>query len=61
MRWLDLEPTVEDLFAVQVCRQEAAKLSPEQLIECLASMTYQLRVKDRVISQLLKKEASDAR
>jgi hypothetical protein len=59
MKWLDLNPTQEDNFAIEVIRREANKISKEQLIECVASMALQLRIKDRVVSQLLKDEVKN--
>lgn len=59
MKWLNLEPTQEDNFAVEVCRREVEKLSKDQLIECLASLTYQLRIKNRIVAQLLKEEIAN--
>jgi hypothetical protein len=56
MKWLDLTPTQEDDFALEVIRREAPKISKEQLVECTISLTRQLQIKDRVIRQLLKKE-----
>lgn len=56
MNWLDLELNQEDKFAIEVYRREANKISKEQLIECLVALTTQLKIKERVLSQLLKDE-----